>query len=170
MFTPITDNSMAIAGAMENGREKTWRPSRRWDLGLDVGEVSNQIQQVKSSVAGKSTAAAGTVSNGGQAQGKAKPIRNLRIVRTPVNGSQTRVSISFTPDPTDTYFQGVTVFMSQGKNTPLQVATGKTSPVTFLQDKSLATQPTQVTVQSVGSFSDSNFDSSPSDTLPILRR
>lgn len=158
MFTPITDNSLAIQSTMDLGSEKTWRPTRRWDLGLNVGLVQNQIQQVKTA-----TVIVPTSPNN---QGQAQPVQNVRIVKTPVGNGQIRVSVSFTPNPADRYFQGVALSLTQGNNTPLQVAFGKVSPVTFLTPATSA--PSTLSVQSVGSLGDTSLADSPSQALPRL--
>jgi hypothetical protein len=159
MITPITDNSLSITGATELGFEKTWRPSRRWNLGLDVNNVAVQLQQVKTAT---SASAAGTSGNQGQAQA----VKNLRITRRSIGGGQVQVSVAFTPNSNDRFFQGVAVSLTQGGNTPLQVAFGKISPVTFTVSKS--NSPSAISVQSVGSLGDTSIGDSPSRALPRL--
>lgn len=152
---------MAIQGSTALGTEKMWRPSRRWNLGLDGNNYSNQIQQIKTATV---VSAAGTTSQGNQ--GQAQPVSNIRISRKSLAGGQTQISISFTPKSGDRYFQGVAVSLVQGGNTPLQVAFGKISPVTFVVSKTSA--PSAVTVQSVGSLGDTSISNSPSRALPRL--
>jgi hypothetical protein len=163
MFTPITDASLSIYGQNTLGAEKTWRPARRWNLGLDAGAVSNQVQQLKTATAITSplSGSSSTVNN----QGQAKPVQNLRVTRRSISRTQYQVSISFTPDPNDRYFQGVAVSLTQGDNTPLQVAFGKQSPITFVVTK--GSSPSAVNVQSVGSLGDTPIKNSPSRGIAL---
>lgn len=169
MFQPyptLNDPNDAIAGATKLGAEKTWRPSRRWNLGLDASDVSNQVRQLKaatviSSPPGQPIAAQAT----GQVQGQAKPVTNLRIVRRRLSRTQYQVSVSFTPDASDRYFQGVAVNLTQGSSTPLQIAVGKTSPITFIVQAS--SLPSSINVQSVGSVVDTDSANSPGGRIPL---
>lgn len=164
MSTPITDSSLAIYGQNEMVSEKTWRPARRWNLGLDVGAVSNQIQQLKTTAAIISPLSGSSTSLNNQ--GQAKPVQNLRVTRRSINRTQYQVSISFTPDPNDRYFQGVAVSLTQGESTPLQVATGKQSPITFVVTK--GSSPSAVSVQSVGSLAGNTpIKNSPSRAIAL---
>lgn len=158
MQTPITSNDLAILGTGAIGFEKTWRPSRSWNLGLEINNISNQIQQVKTSAL--ITPASSSVANQGQAQ----PVQNLRITRRPF-GNQIQVSVSFTPNANDRYFQGVAVSLTQGDGTPLQVAFGKVSPVTFVTGKSNLSS--SISVQSVGSLGDTPIAGSPGRALSL---
>jgi hypothetical protein len=159
MLTPITNASLAIQGETALGAEKTWRPSRRWNLALDVNNVTVQMQQLKTAT---SAAAATTSGNQGQAQA----VKNLRITRRSIGGGQVQVSVSFTPNSNDRFFQGIAVSLTQGGNTPLQVAFGKVSPVTFIVSKT--SSPSEISVQSVGSLGDTSLDLSPSRALTRL--
>lgn len=155
-FTPFTDSSSPIQGATALGFEKTWRPSRRWNLNLDNNNVANQIQQVKTAT---------VISPAGNNQGQAKPVQNLRVTRLQINSTQYRVSVSFTPDQSDKSFQGVKVFFAQGGDSPLQVATGSLSPVTFTVSKSSSTAA--VSVQSQGSLGSNALNSDPSLSIAL---
>ena len=162
MFTPFTDSNTAIAGATALGLEKTWRPSRRWDLAraLPVNQVITQVQQLKAA-----TLIATTPASAGN-QGQAKQISNLRITRTPINGgAQFRISVSFTPAAADPYFQGVAVSLQQSNGTPLQVAVGRTSPISFIANAS--GMSSSVIVQSIGSLSDTPAQNSPSRAISL---
>ncbi len=157
MQTVFTNPDLAIAGTNSSAFEKTWRPSRSWNLGLNMGVVSNQIQQVKTATVRDPT--------GRGNQGQAKPIQNLRITRTPIGNNQIRVAVSFTPNPSDQYFQGVAVNLSQASNTPLQVAFGKESPIVFSVPRT--SKPSTIIAQSIGSLGDTELAGSPAKAIEL---
>lgn len=149
------DPSQPIIASTKLGFEKTWRPVRRWNLGLDQNNNANQVNQVKSAViTGTGGAGALSAAQAQNTQGVPQPVQNLRITRTVLNSSSVKVSVAFTPAASDKYFQGVSVALSQGSGTPLQIVSGKTSPVTFTIARSSASA--SIAVQSIGAFGDSS--------------
>jgi hypothetical protein len=158
--TITNDSDIPILSTMTFAGEKTWRPSRRWNLNIGMAALPNQMQQLQTSF----------VTNAGSTavvQGAAQPVQNLRVQRTPINAVQVRVSVSFTPNPNDKYFQGVRVSLAQGADTPLQVGLGRVSPIVFTIPRTGngATAFATVTAQSVGTVADSPLGNSPSKAI-----
>jgi hypothetical protein len=164
MLLPNIDANLAIAGATRLGFEKSWRPSRRWSLAIDESDVATQVQQMTAATV-VNTSAATLLDNSGNSQGKAQPVKNVRITRRSLNSSQYEISVSFTPLGNDRFFQGVAISLQQGDDTPLQIAFGRVSPITFVVAKSAAAS--SLAIQSVGSLGDTSIDRSPSRAVPL---
>ncbi|HWF03826.1 MAG TPA: hypothetical protein VHA06_09075 [Candidatus Angelobacter sp.] len=156
--TPITSNQLAILGTMQLGQDKMWRPSRVWNLGLLPNATANQVQQIKAATVSGASATVGV-------QGIPMPVQNLQVTRTPVNATQVKVNVSFSPHPSDRYFQGVSVLLAQGDGTPVQLVTGKTSPISFVVAKSA--RSSNVIIQTNGSFGSTPLNNSPSRTIAL---
>jgi hypothetical protein len=160
--TITTDTDVPILSTMSFADEKTWRPSRRWNLNIGMAALPTQMQQLQTSLV--SNAASTAI-----VQGAAQPVQNLRVQRTPISSTLVKVSVSFTPNPNDRYFHGVRIVLAQGSDTPLEVGTGRVSPIVFTVPRAAngSTAFATVSAQSVGSVADSPLNDSPSKALSL---
>jgi hypothetical protein len=162
-MTFMTDTAPAMIASTDLGFEKTWRPVRRWNLGLQTNNTQNQVNQIKTAVTAPTSSRGGAGTLG--TQGIPQPVQNLRVTRTALSSTQYKVSVSFTPNPSDNYFQGVSVSLNQGNGNPVSVVTGKTSPITFVTTKTPAASA--ISVASVGSFANTSRPASPGRALAL---
>ena len=128
-------------------------------------EVKDQIQQLKTSGRPQVNSVISSPYHFTRPRVNARtvpvPLSNVLVRHSPIQGtSQHRVTVSFTHNPQDAYFQSVNIYLKQGGREPVLVAGGSKAPLTFATSKT--SEASTVIVQSTGNWGSTLVHQSPS--------
>ena len=133
-------------------------------------EVKDQIQQLKTSARPQVNSVISSPYHFTRPRVNARtipaPISNVLVRHTPIQGTnQHRVTVSFTHNPQDSYFQAASIYLKQGGREPVLVGGGTKSPLTFTTNKT--TEASTVIVQSAGNWGSTLPHQSPSKQVRL---
>lgn len=140
MKTAITDAQLAILGTNSFPEEKTWRPSRVFQLGLPTQATGSQIQQIKTAGYVPRQVSQSPNSNlipGAVNQSIPRQLSKVRVSHVQISPTQTRITVQFTRDASDPNYSGTKVWLKgyNGRNNIVSVAQGTDSPISFIVDR-----------------------------------
>lgn len=133
-----------------------------------VQHNANQIQQTKGSAKPQATGVQPTtLPNQSTVAPRTTPahVSNVRVVSRNVGG-QKNLTVQFNHPSGDPYFSGAKVYLRQGNQEPVLVASGSKSPLTFTATNNSA--PHSIFVTSVGNWGETDVMTSPSAPVKLL--
>jgi len=139
MKTSITDAELAILGTHSFPQEKVWRPIRKFELGLLGQNTGSQIQQLKTSGfvprPVSQTPNNSLIPNAVSAT-IPRQVSDVRVSRTPISATQSRITVQFTRDATDPNYSGTRIWLKgyKGRNNVVSIAKATDSPISFVVD------------------------------------
>ena len=133
-----------------------------------VQHNANQIQQTKGSAKPQATGVQPTtLPNQSTVAPRTTPahVSNVRVVSRNVGG-QKNLTVQFNHPSGDPYFSGAKVYLRQGNQEPVLVASGSKSPLTFTATNNSA--PHSIFVTSVGNWGETDVMTSPGAPVKLL--
>ena len=94
-----------------------------------------------------------------------KTVSHLRVARVASDAPSHQLSVQFSRNPADKYFQAVNVYLKAGKNQPVLLTSGTHSPIKVSVQKTSAAS--SIIVQSAGNWGNSPLNASPSRAIRL---